>query len=94
MLLNPFNFCYRTFRLELLYSLWLTVISPFGEVRFKDFFLGDVLTSAVKPLVDIAFISCYFTTDQWKNPASESICTTDNWTVAIITFLPFHFRFW
>lgn len=61
--INPFNCFYRKFRLELLYSLWLTVISPFGEVRFKDFFLGDVLTSAVKPLADVAFIGCYFTTD-------------------------------
>ena len=92
--LNPFDCFYRKFRLELLKSLWLTMISPFGEVRFKDFFLGDVLCSAVKPLADVAFITCYFTTDQWKNLASEAICVPDDITLALITFLPYHFRFW
>lgn len=32
------------------------MIAPFGYVRFKDFFLGDILTSMVKPLIDIYFI--------------------------------------
>jgi hypothetical protein len=70
-IVNPFHVLYKEFRYEMLYSLWLTVISPFGEVRFKDFFLGDVLTSMVKPLVDVAFIGCYFSSDAWKDTQSD-----------------------
>jgi len=61
LLVNPFHFAHRKFRYELLYSLYNTIVAPFGYVRFKDFFLGDILTSMVKPLIDVMFISCYFT---------------------------------
>ena len=61
LLINPFHFGHKKFRYELLYSLYNTLVAPFGYVRFKDFFLGDILTSLVKPLVDMMFISCYFT---------------------------------
>ena len=60
LLFNPFKYLYRAFRFELLYSLAHNIIAPFGLVRFKDFFLGDVLTSLVKPLIDVYFVMCFF----------------------------------
>ena len=74
ILLMPFNMFYRHFRFELIYSFYQTIISPFGYVRFKDFFLGDILTSMTKPLIDVAFIQCYFFTDAWKNPMVSAKC--------------------
>lgn len=35
------------------------LIAPFGRVRFKDFFMADVITSAGEPLKDVAFIIYY-----------------------------------
>ena len=44
--LQPFFQCgYRTARLELGHTLLQIFISPFGTVRFKDFFFADVITS-------------------------------------------------
>jgi EXS family len=36
-----------------------TVLAPWHEVTFRDGFLGDVLTSSVRPLQDIAFTWAY-----------------------------------
>ena len=71
----------------------MTVIAPFGLVRFKDFFLGDVLTSLVKPIVDISFITCFYTTSAWHDASVTDSCLPSNLTIAIISYLPFHFRF-
>lgn len=52
--LQPFNKCFhRNARYELLYTLWQIFKAPFGYVRFRDFFLADVITSMHTPLVDI-----------------------------------------
>lgn len=40
--------------------LSLTIGAPFHEVTFRDGFVGDVLTSAVRPLQDLAY-TVYFT---------------------------------
>eukprot|EP00903_Cladosiphon_okamuranus_P016627 g15335.t1 len=47
-------------RKELLRVLWTTVISPFGQVRFLEGYVGDILTSVVRVLVDLAFAFLYF----------------------------------
>jgi hypothetical protein len=64
LLLNPMHFGHKTFRYELLLSLYYTVIAPFGLVRFKDFFFGDILTSMSKPMSDLLFIVNYFNFQQ------------------------------
>jgi hypothetical protein len=71
LLINPFNTMERAFRYELLYSFYLNIISPFGQVRFKEFFLGDILTSMVRPLIDVYFIGCFFTSEEWKYAALQ-----------------------
>lgn len=39
-----------------------TLTAPFHRSRFRDSFLGDVLTSLVRPLQDIAFAAAYYVT--------------------------------
>ena len=41
------------------------IIAPFGSVRFRDFFLADVITSMGQPLIDAGLISCYFKQGHW-----------------------------
>jgi hypothetical protein len=42
-----------------------TLIAPFGRVRFRDAFFADVLTSLIKPLVDLEYIICLYSTGSW-----------------------------
>jgi len=49
--LQPLLRCgYRTARWQLLITLKEIFISPFGRVRFRDFFFADVITSLVSTL--------------------------------------------
>ena len=61
----PFHCFYMRARKELLVVLYNIFISPFGLVRFKHFFLADVITSFVNPLKDIGFILFYFFSGYW-----------------------------
>ena len=45
---------YRRARFQVVVSIWEILISPFGRVRFRDFFMADVITSMAEPLKDIA----------------------------------------
>ena len=64
LMVNPIDWMYKPFRFELLYCLYQNIIAPFGLVRFKEFFLGDILTSMVKPLIDVYCIGCLLRADQ------------------------------
>jgi hypothetical protein len=88
LLLNPLHFWFRTFRFELLGALRNTVLAPFCPVRFKDFFLGDVLTSLTKPLSDSLFLVCFFA-------QTRSVeCRPSSGALLAVSLLPFHFRLW
>jgi hypothetical protein len=47
---------HKVARKELGYTIIQILIAPFGEVRFRDFFFADVLTSIGKPLGDMGFV--------------------------------------
>lgn len=65
ILINPLNMMYQSFRYKLIFSLYQNIISPFGTVGFRDFVLGDILTSMVKPLIDSYVVGCLFFYDSW-----------------------------
>lgn len=94
ILANPLDVMYRPFRFELMYSFYHNLIAPFGLVRFKEFFLGDILTSMVRPLIDIYFTACFFGQDEWMSSASSSVCKPSNMAILIVSLIPFHIRFW
>lgn len=95
---NPFRCCYRSIRFELLRTLAHIVIAPFGKVEFRHFFMADILTSLVKPLVDIRYCFCYFIlTSCWLRDADNGCFSSENRSLQItdliITMLPYWFRF-
>lgn len=92
--LNPFECFYRTLRYELIFCMAHNIIAPFGYVRFKEFFFGDILTSLVKPMIDFYFMTCFFSTDAWTNSKLITQCQLSNTAVLIISYIPFHIRFW
>jgi hypothetical protein len=48
--LNPFHFMYLQGRWQVAKTLGHILISPFGLVRFRHFFLADVMTSMTTPI--------------------------------------------
>jgi len=46
-------------------TLKFTVMSPFHRVRFRDAFIGDVITSMVRPGQDLVFAFSYYVTVIW-----------------------------
>eukprot|EP00347_Sterkiella_histriomuscorum_P008900 403343313 len=94
ILICPFDCMYRTFRMEFLHSFAHNIIAPFGLVRFKEFFLGDILTSLAKPLIDLYFVTCFFASDSWKHDDHLNECILTSGWVFVMSFIPFHIRFW
>merc|ERR1712070_111679 len=46
---------------KLLYTSSIDVmVAPFGTTRFKEGYVGDILTSMVRVLIDLGFSACYF----------------------------------
>lgn len=68
----PFHCLYLRARKELLVVLYHIVISPFGLVRFKHFFLADIITSFVVPLKDVGYIVCFFFNGLWLQSDTPS----------------------
>jgi hypothetical protein len=56
--LLPFHVFYLKSRKELIRVLFHILLSPFGTVKFKHFFLADIITSLGVTLKD--FISIFF----------------------------------
>eukprot|EP00550_Attheya_septentrionalis_P007305 CAMPEP_0198291832 /NCGR_PEP_ID=MMETSP1449-20131203/9218_1 /TAXON_ID=420275 /ORGANISM="Attheya septentrionalis, Strain CCMP2084" /LENGTH=655 /DNA_ID=CAMNT_0043990515 /DNA_START=241 /DNA_END=2208 /DNA_ORIENTATION=- len=53
-------FPWNTKRKNFWMVLWCTASAPFQPVTFRDGFVGDILTSTVRPLQDVAFTLFYF----------------------------------
>ncbi len=86
---------YRTARLEVAYSLFQIIVAPFGKVRFRDFFLADVLTSIPTSLNDFCIIVYFLQSGDFVNslkPNSSQIKTLQISNL-IVSFIPFWFRF-
>ena len=62
----PFHVCYLRGRVQVAKTLFNIFISPFGKVRFRHFFLADVITSMTASLENTATITCYFATGDFE----------------------------
>lgn len=94
---NPFKLFYRSTRKQILITLGHIVVSPFGLVRFRHFFLADVLTSIITPLQQTMIIYCYFAGPEhnWKTSTKVNFkaeCTGAEKLYTTIAFLPYWFR--
>lgn len=90
----PLNILFKTFRMALLYSLFQNLIAPFGYVGFRDFVLGDIITSFGKPLFDFAFLCYFFSSGAWRDPLLFQEKKLSNFAFLLVSSLPFYLRFW
>ena len=56
----PIKRFYYKERLQLGVMLMQICVSPFGKVSFSHFVLADILTSLVKPILDVPQSVCFF----------------------------------
>lgn len=63
-------------------------------VRFRHFFLADVITSLVLPLKDVGYIGCFFIQGGWLEHSKPTVedCPIIDTYMMIIGFLPYWFR--
>ena len=85
---------YRTARFQILITLFEILKSPFGRVRFRDFFFADIITSSVTTMQDIGVIVYFirsgnFWERNYSGPSSNSLW----FYLAMCTILPFWWRF-
>lgn len=98
--INPFHCFYQRTRKQILFTLWHILISPFGLVRFRHFFLADVLTSIVTPIQFVGIIYCYYLGEpqDWRVPVkpthNKDHCRAANGWYIAAGFIPYWFRFW
>ena len=69
-------------------SLGHIIIAPFGKVRFRDFFLADVITSMGSSLGDLGLIAIMI------RDGTEADKTDIALYFTIISFAPYWWRFW
>lgn len=95
LILSPFEFLYKEMRLALLKALWQIALAPFGQVKFRHFFLADVVTSmgsVLKQQVMIWLVLRNYTgvdDEEWDIKQYREIYTT----TVIVGFIPSWFRF-
>jgi len=95
--LMPFHIFYLKARIQVAKTLGQIFISPFGKVRFRHFFLADVLTSIISPLQNLMIMGCFYIGKQqdWKTSTKvnfDSEC--DAWSGAYVAlgFIPYWWR--
>jgi hypothetical protein len=68
----PFHVFYMKSRKELVRVLFHIFVSPFGVVKFKHFFLADIITSLGVTLKDFISIFFLFSSGQWLDLAENA----------------------
>ena len=95
--LQPFIKCfYRRARYSLMIVLWNILIAPFGTVRFRDFFMADVITSMGTPISDIGYAIHQINIQRQRLgflDYLEKPVWLNNYLI-VISIIPFWFRFW
>src|SRR5690606_5065050 len=88
-------------------AIFQVMFSPLYGVTFFTAFLGDILTSTVKPIIDLSSAVCFYSTGEWRryfydNPIkdieqTDLFCANGNffgrYLKPLIISLPLFFRF-
>ncbi|GAM22634.1 hypothetical protein SAMD00019534_058090 [Acytostelium subglobosum LB1] len=88
----PFRLFHRKSRLMLFTILGNVMITPFGSIKFRALFLGDVLTSMVKTIFDWEYTACYYITGDWKENFGARCNHVNAIALPIISGLPLLWR--
>ena len=91
----PVHCFYFRGRVQLAKTLWHILISPFGKVRFRHFFLADIITSMTGPLQHLFIIACYYKEGSYETGETINLqkeCIVANKFYWAMAFLPYWWR--
>ncbi|GAM28617.1 hypothetical protein SAMD00019534_117930 [Acytostelium subglobosum LB1] len=92
VMLFPLRFFHRKSRLVLLTTLGNVFITPFGSIKFRALYLGDVLTSMVRTIFDWEYTACYFITGDWEVNDGKRCNRSNQIALPVISGLPLLWR--
>eukprot|EP00850_Spirogloea_muscicola_P013246 SM000089S23802 [mRNA] locus=s89:54439:59931:- [translate_table: standard] len=94
ILINPFNFCYRSSRAFLLRTLLHCICAPLYKVVLADFFLADQLCSQVPMLRGLEYAACYYGGGYFESRNSRACTGNTLYRVLAfgVTILPYWCR--
>ena len=106
VILLPCHLFYLRARKEMVKVLFNIIISPFGSVKFRHFFLADMLTSFTQPFKDLGITMCYFFGQYYDQKQQREVFywetstivnpTNHTWLINyfyVVSILPLWFRF-
>ena len=67
IMFNPLRILYRIARMEICVVLWNIMIAPFGLVKFRHFFLGNVIESSKLMLNDMDAMVCFYSSGEYHS---------------------------
>lgn len=85
---------YRVARFEIIKVLGHILISPYGLVKFRDFFLADVITSARLMLSDSTSMVCFYTSKEFLIETDPVTCSWQPNLNYVWAIIPYWWRFW
>ncbi|KAL9642144.1 hypothetical protein ABK040_007149 [Willaertia magna] len=88
----PMHVFHLSARYTLLQVLGKLLITPFGEIKFKHFFVADILTSMVIPITDTSYMLCYYFSNAWSGQVQNKCPDLNKVMAPLLTFLPFFWR--
>ena len=68
IMFNPLRILYPKVRKEICIVLGHIIVAPLGLVRFRHFFLADVITSAKLMFNDTDAMFCFYTSGEFNSP--------------------------
>lgn len=83
--------------MDLVLTILRDLAAPLFTVRFRDFFLADVLTSLTGKIIDFSYVACYFAGNEqmWKNlDVGIEKCLPSHNVKLAIGLVPYWIRFW
>eukprot|EP01132_Coremiostelium_polycephalum_P006104 gene6104-7607_t len=89
----PFNIFQLSVRKWFLNTILRVMTAPVKTVRFKDFFMGDQLSSLVLMMVQFSQFICFYTTDVYKAESHAVCISRGRYFNPIISALPAWWRF-
>ncbi len=93
IMFNPVRVLYRLQRKEIVVVLGHIIIAPFGLVKFRHFFLADVITSAKLMFNDADAMVCFYSSGEFHSIRPVT-CTWQYNLNYFWNIVPSWWRFW
>ena len=93
IMFNPLRVLYSVARFDIIKVLGHILVAPFGLVKFKHFFLADIITSAKLMLSDSTAMVCFYSTFDYHSEVPVTCSWQPNLNY-VWNMIPYWWRFW